>query len=304
MPKILLVIMMAAIPAALVTSVCWLLFRRFSETTKGAWAMAIAFGYAVGHIGYISVVGLPSDLGTGELVSTWASQFGPNLQHVLWPRDVIDCLPLGVLLAGLVSANSALFPFQRQITFIGALLVSFWLGLQLIGGIAAMKGQWLTSDFGLRLVLGTVAMVLCWMSLQNSIQGKSRKVWMASVSILTLSVVGVLAIVGQEQLAILSLVLLAAMGGGLMASLLRSAGTDNIRFSGAVISFTSISLLLAAWWLFGMIWYPVVLLVIGFIAVNSWLPAFLRGTKQRVSITLACSVGALTISALVRFGML
>jgi len=222
---------------------------------------------------------------------------------VIWPSEVINWLPIGVLLAGLVSANSAVFPFDRGITIFGSALVSFWLGLQLIGGGSTIEGSAGVTGHAIQLVIGTIAMLLCWLSLQNSIQGKSRKVWIGCVGILSFSVVGVLAITGNGTLFVLGAVLLGAMGGGFGVSLLASSGTDNIRYSGAVISCICVSLLLVAW-SSGISWYPIAFLIAGFTFVNSWMPKALRGQRKRASLAVGCSVASLILATMVRYSVI
>ena len=295
--------------AALATAVSWLLLRRFSSTTKGAWSMAIAIGYGVGHVGYLAATAIApaaDPIISASLitdVTQWMMRMPNHFAAVIWPTEVLNWLPIGVLLAGLVSANSAMFPCDRTITMIGAALVSFWLGLQLIGIYSTSQESWFTAEYGVRILVGTTAMLLCWMSLQNSIQGKSRMVWMGCVSVLAVSVVGVLALLGSGNLVVLGTILLGAMGGGLGASLLRSCGTDNVRFSGAAISCVSVSLLLVA--LYSNVpWYPIVFLFAGFLFVNSWMPSALRGQRKRLSLSVGCSITSLVLAAMVRFGVL
>ena len=289
--------------AALTTAITWLTLRRITCSTKGAWSLAIGLGYTVGHVGYLSASGIGPEAGLTAAMTDWLMHIPGNFTAVIWPTEDLNWLPIGVLLAGLVSVNSAAFPFDRSITILGAALVSFWLGLQLIGGLSTMQGNWFTVGHGVRIAVGTVSMLLCWMSLQNSIQGKSRKVWIGCVAVLSISVVGVLAITGNRTLVILGSVLLGAMAGGFGASLMRSAGTDNIRYSGAVISCICISLLLVAWWS-GISWYPIAFLIAGFLFVNSWLPAAIRGQRKRCSLAVGCSVASLIVAALVRYGVI
>ncbi len=289
--------------AGLTTAITWLIMRRFSSTTKGAWSLAIAIGYGVGHVGYLASAAVAPELELSVAVTQWANQIPGFFSAVIWPTEVLNWLPIGVLLAGLVSANSAVFPFDRSITIFGAALVSFWLGLQLIGGVSTMQGNWFSVGHGGRIAIGTLTLLLCWMSLQNSIQGKSRKVWIGCVTVLSISVVGVLALTGSRSLFVLGSVLLGAMLGGIGASLLRSAGTDNIRFSGAVISCICVSLLLVAWWS-GISWYPIAFLIPGFLFVNSWLPSALSSQKKRASMAVGCSLASLCVAALVRYGVI
>lgn len=289
--------------AALTTAIAWLFLRRITSSTKGAWALAIGIGYTVGHVGYLASAGIGPEVGLTSAMMDWLTQIPGHFAAVIWPTEVLNWLPIGVLLAGLVSANSAVFPFDRTITIAGAALVSFWLGLQLIGGVSTMEGNWFTAGHGVRILVGSVSMLLCWMSLQNSIQGKSRKVWIGCVAVLSVSVVGVLGIVGNGNLVVLGTVLLGAMLGGFAASLMRSSGTDNIRYSGAVISCICISLLLLAWWS-GISWYPIAFLIAGFLFVNSWLPAAIRGQRKRASLAVGCSLASLVVAALVRYGVI
>ncbi len=296
-------ILLTSFIAGLTTAVAWLILRRITASTKGAWALAIAIGYAVGHVGFLASASIAPETGMSAALLECLKQIPSHFAAVVWPTEVLNWLPIGVLLAGLVSANSAVFPFDRSITIFGSALVSFWLGLQLIGGFSAMQGNWFSVDYGARIAIGTVAMLLCWMSLQNSIQGKSRKVWISCVAVLSVSVVGVLGLIGSGSLVVLGSILLGAMLGGFGASLLRSAGTDNIRFSGAVISCSCVSLLLVAWWS-GVAWYPIAFLIVGFLVVNSWLPAALRGQRKRASIAVGCSLASLVIAALLRYGVI
>ena len=301
--NIYITILLTSFIAGITTAIAWLILRRITTSTKGAWSLAIAIGYAVGHVGYLASTAIAPEVGLSAAATQWITTIPSHFASVVWPTEVLNWMPIGVLLAGLVSANSALFPFDRSITIFGAALVSFWLGLQLIGGLSTMEGNWFTVGHGARIAIGTVAMLLCWMSLQNSIQGKSRKVWIGCVTILSISVVGVLAIIGSRSLVVLGSVLLGAMAGGLGASLLRSAGTDNIRFSGAVISCCCVSLLLVSWWS-GISWYPIAFLIAGFMFVNTWLPSALRGQKKRASLAVGCSLASLVVAALVRYGVI
>lgn len=298
--NLILTISLTSFLAASTAAFTWLLLRRFASTTKSAWSLAIAIGYAAGHVGYIACNGVGGDAEFVSTLSQWAGLLPTAFQKIMWPQAVVDWMPIGVLLAGLVSANSALFPFHRAITILGAIVVSVWWGVQLVGGMATLNGNWFSSSHGMRLAIGTVAMVLCWLSLQNSIQGKSRKVWICCVYSLALSSVAVLIITGHTTLGVLGAAMAAAMFGGISASLLRSAGTDNIRFSGAVISCICLGLLLLSW-CSGAMWYPLALLVIGFAAVNSWLPGFLRSQKARVTVALGCSTLSLVVAALLRY---
>ncbi len=296
-------ILLTSLAAALTTSSVWLFLRRITCSTKEAWALAIGIGYTVGHVGYLAAAGIGPEIGLTTALNDWLMRIPNNFAAIIWPTEVVNWLPIGVLLAGLVSANSAAFPFDRTITIVGGALVSFWLGLQLIGGVSTMQGNWFSVGYGARIAIGTVAMLLCWMSLQNSIQGKSRKVWIGCVAVLSVSVVGVLAIIGSGNLVILGTVLLGAMAGGFGASLMRSAGTDNIRYSGAVISCISISLLLVACWS-GLSWYPIAFLIAGFLFVNSWLPTAIRGQSKRFFLSVGCSVASLIVATLVRYGVI
>lgn len=301
--NIYLTISLTSFLAAITTAIAWLLLRRFASTTKSAWSMAIAIGYAVGHVSYLACSGVSGDAGLTTAINQWTAQIPTACKAIVWPSTVINWMPIGVLLAGLVSTNSALFPFGHAIRVTGAVLISFWLGIQLIGGVGLMQGNWFNTGHGLRLAIGTTAMVLCWISLQNSIQGKSRKVWIGCVYTLAVSVVAVLVIIGHSTLAVLGGILLAAMLGGIAASLMRSAGTDNIRFSGAVISIICIGLLLLSW-CSGAAWYPLALLVVGFTVVNFWLPEFLGSQKKRASMAVGCSLLSLVVSVLLRYGVI
>ena len=296
-------IFLTSFVAAITTAIAWLILRRITSSTKGAWSLAIGIGYAVGHVSYLASSGIGADVPLATAATNCLMQIPGHCKAVIWPTEVLNWLPIGVLLAGLVSANSAAFPFDRSITVFGAALVSFWLGLQLIGGLSTMEGNWFNAGHGVRIAVGTIAMLLCWMSLQNSIQGKSRKVWIGCVWILSLSVVGVLALTGNGNLVVLGSILLGAMAGGLGVSLLRSAGTDNIRYSGAVISCICVSLLLLAWWS-GISWYPIAFLIAGFLFVNSWLPSAMRGQRKRASLAVGCSVASLVVAALIRYGVI
>lgn len=296
-------ILLTSFVAGLTTAIAWLILRRITTSTKGAWSLAIAIGYAVGHVACLAAAATAPDAGLSSAVTQSITQIPSHFDAVIWPTEVLNWLPIGVLLAGLVSANSAAFPFDRSITIFGSGLVSFWLGLQLIGGLSSMQGNWFSAGHGARVAIGAVAMLLCWMSLQNSIQGKSRKVWIGCVAVLTVSVVGVLAIIGNGKLVLHGAVLLGAMAGGFGVSLLRSAGTDNIRYSGAVISCICVSLLLVAWWS-GISWYPIAFLIAGFLFVNSWLPSAIRGQKKRASLAVGCSLASLVVAALVRYGVI
>ena len=296
-------ILLTSFIAALTTAIVWLILRRITSSTKGAWALAIGVGYSVGHVGYLATSGIGPEIGLAAAMTDWLMQIPSHFAAVIWPTEVLNWLPIGVLLAGLVSANSAAFPFDRTITIFGAAMVSLWLGVQLIGGVSTLEGNWFTAGHGAKIAIGTIAMLLCWMSLQNSIQGKSRKVWIGCVGVLSLSCVGVLGITGNGNLVVLGSVLIGAMTGGFGASLLRSAGTDNIRYSGAVISCSCVSLLLLAWWS-GISWYPIAFLLAGFLFVNSWLPAAIRGQRKRASLAVGCSLASLVVAALVRYGVI
>jgi len=296
-------ILLSSLISGLTAAVAWLILRRLASTTKSAWSLAIAIGYTFGHVGYLASAGIEPGTGLVGATMTWLMLIPSYFSAVIWPNEVINWLPIGVLLAGLVSANSAVFPFDRGITIAGSALVSFWLGLQLVGGVSAMKGSGGVSGHALQLAIGTITMLLCWLSLQNSIQGKSRKVWIGCVGILSVSVVAVLAITGNGTLFVLGAVLLGAMAGGFGVSLLASSGTDNIRYSGAVISCICVSLLIVAA-CSGISWYPIAFLIAGFIFVNSWMPEALRGQKKRVSLAVGCSVASLIVATMVRFSVI
>ncbi len=55
-----------------------------------------------------------------------------------------------------------------------------------------------------------------WLSLHHSIQGRSRWAWMGSVSVLTLAVILILRLSGNQQCATLAVIVLCAMLGSLL----------------------------------------------------------------------------------------
>ena len=129
-------IFLTSFVAAITTAIAWLILRRITSSTKGAWSLAIGIGYAVGHVSYLASSGIGADVPLATAATNCLMQIPGHCKAVIWPTEVLNWLPIGVLLAGLVSANSAAFPFDRSITVFGAALVSFWLGLQLIGGLS------------------------------------------------------------------------------------------------------------------------------------------------------------------------
>ncbi len=116
-------IALIALFAAVVTAIAWLILRRATETTKGAWSMSIAIGYAVGHAGLIALGNLPADTVSADAAMALLDLLPAGFLGILMPQSQLDCLPLAVLLAGVVSANSALFEQHKPITIAGAVLI-------------------------------------------------------------------------------------------------------------------------------------------------------------------------------------
>jgi len=152
---------------------------------------------------------------------------------------------------------------------------------------------------GIKLVGGVLGVFGCWLSLNHSIQGRSRWAWMGSVSILTIAVILVLWLSGNQQFSTLAIIVFCAMLGPLLVSL-SGCGTDNVRCSGAAIAASSIGLLMMGWWVSAMPWYPVAILVVGYVTV-SFTPPLPFGTMmtRRVVTSVTCAVAAVVVTALI-----
>jgi len=281
---------------AVAAAFSWLLLRFFTKSTKYAWALAIAIGYVCGHMSFIAwdLVGAES---TGGIMA-WASNLPMAFSQIMWPRTAVNWLPIGVLLAGLVSVNAAAFGASRIIAYCGAFLVTMFTVSQCLRTAGILEFDTFTGPMGIKLIGGVLGVLGCWLSLNHSIQGRSRWAWMGSVSVLTIAVVAVLVLSGNQQLATLVGVVLCAMLGTLLVSL-SGCGTDNVRCSGAAIAASSIGLLMMGWWVSAIPWYPVAILVAGYIAV-SFTPPIPVGTMmtRRIVTSVTCAVAAVAVTAL------
>ena len=285
---------------AVAAALSWLLLRFFTKSTKYAWALAIAIGYVCGHLSFIawSAVGLAGPESTGGIMA-WAHALPSAFSEIMWPRTAVNWLPIGALLAGLVSVNAAVFSASRVIAICGAAFVTTFVVIQCLRTAGILEFQTFTGTSGIKLVGGVLGVFGCWLSLNHSIQGRSRWAWIGSVSILTVAVILVLSLSGNQQFATFAIIVFCAMLGSLLVSL-RGCGTDNVRCSGAAIAASSIGLLMMGWWVSAMPWYPVAILVVGYVAV-SFTPPLPFGTKmtRRIATSVTCAVAAVLVTALI-----
>lgn len=292
LPNLLTVFVGPAVAAAL----SWLLLRFLTKSTKYAWALAIAIGYVCGHMSLNAwnIVGPDS---TGEIMA-WANSLPAALSGIMWPKTAVNWLPIGALLAGLVSVNAAAFGASRTVAYCGAAFVTTFIVSQCLRTAGILEFQTLTGPTGIKLTGGILGVFGCWLSLNHSIQGRSRWAWMGSVSILTVAVILVLRLSGNMQFATLTTIVFCAMLGSLLVSL-SGCGTDNVRCSGAAIAASSMGLLMMGWWVSGMPWYPVAILVVGYVAV-SFTPPLPFGTMmtRRLVTSVTCAVAAVVVTAL------
>lgn len=281
---------------AIVAPVMWLFLRIVTQSTKYAWALAIAVGYATGHLSLVSWGLVPDGEWTVQ-IGEWAKHLPVALQAIVWPETALNWLPIGVLLAGLVSANAAAFPMPG-VTFVGAAAISAWLTIQLVGGMGILNSEALTASVGIRLAVGAITLMACWLSVQRSIQGRPRWIWIGVVFIMTIAVATILGVSGNSTYSTLGAVVISAMLGSLLVSLPNS-GTDNVRFAGSTIAVASISLLLIGWIFSTLPWYPIPLVAIGFFAINMRLPEFAQGITGRMSVSFLCAVTAVCVTVFV-----
>ena len=280
------------------TSACWLFLRFTTGSTKYAWALSLAVGYTVGHISLVAFQGVAAET-FSEKISAWAGAWPASAIAVFQPTYAIDWLPMGALLAGLVSVNAAAFGFERVITIVGASLISVLLALELAGSQIADTKALFSIESGLPVLLGIIALWVAWLSLHKSIQGKSRWIWISNVAILTIAVIGVLWLSGANLYAMFGMMIFASLLGGMLVAGI-GKGTDNIRHSGAFIAASSVGLLLSCCWFTEMPWYPVAILMVGFLAVGCWLPPFvMKLPYARTSLSIICSIAAMVVTALV-----
>jgi hypothetical protein len=294
--NLLLNLLTVFVAPAVAAAVSWLLLRYSTKSTKYAWALAIAIGYVCGHISINAWESLGTE-SSGE-IGAWASTLPSAFSEIMWPRTALNWLPIGVLLAGLVSVNSAAFGASRTIAYSGAAMVTTFIVSQCLRAAGILDFETLTGLSGIKLVGGVLGLLGCWLSLNHSIQGRSRWAWMGSVSVLTVSVVAVLVLSGNQRLANLVIVVLCAMLGALLVSPF-GCGTDNVRWSGAAIAASSIGLLMMGWWVSAMPCYPVAILVVGYLAV-SFTPPLPFGTMmtRRIVTSVTCAVAAVAVTAL------
>jgi len=231
---------------AVVAAFSWLLLRFLTKSTKYPWALAIAIGYVCGHMSFNAWNSVGPD-STGDIMA-WTNALPAALSGIMWPRTAVNWLPIGALLAGLVSVNAAAFGASRTIAYCGAAFVTTLIVSQCLRTAGILEFQTFTGTTGIN-------------------QGRSRWAWMGSVSILTIAVILVLGLSGNQQFATLAAIVLCAMLGSLSVSFF-GCGTDNVRCSGAAIAASSIGLLMMGWWVSAMPWYPVAILVVGYVAVS------------------------------------
>ena len=284
--------------SAVAAALSWLLLRFLTKSTKYPWALAIAIGYVCGHMSFNAWSAVGPEPSGG--IMAWANAMPRALSQIMWPRTAVNWLPIGVLLAGLVSVNAAAFGASRVIAVCGAAFVTTFVVIQCLRTAGILEFQTLTGTSGIKLAGGVLGVFGCWLSLNRSIQGRSRWAWMGSVSILTIAVILVLGLSGNQQFATFAIVILSAMLGSLSVSLF-GCGTDNVRCSGAAIAASSIGLLMMGWWVSAMPWYPVAILVVGYVAV-SCTPPLPFGTKmtRRIATSVTCAVAAVVVTALLR----
>ena len=282
---------------AVVAAVSWLILRFLTMSTKYAWALAIPIGYVCGHMSFNAWNSVGPDSAGG--IMAWAGALPSAFSGIMWPRTAVNWLPIGALLAGLVSVNAAVFGASRVIAICGAAFVTTFIVSQCLRTAGILEFQTFTGASGIKLVGGVLGVFGCWLSLNHSIQGRSRWAWMGSVSILTIAVILVLWLSGNQHFSTLAIIVFCAMLGPLSVSL-SGCGTDNVRCSGAAIAASSIGLLMMGWWVSAMPWYPVAILVVGYVAV-SFTPPLPFGTMmtRRVVTSVTCAVAAVVVTALI-----
>jgi len=282
---------------AVVAAFSWLLLRFLTKSTKYPWALAIAIGYVCGHMSFNAWNSVGPD-STGDIMA-WANALPAALSGIMWPRTAVNWLPIGALLAGLVSVNAAAFGASRTIAYCGAAFVTTLIVSQCLRTAGILEFQTFTGTTGIKLVGGVLGVFGCWLSLNHSIQGRSRWAWMGSVSILTIAVILVLGLSGNQQFATLAAIVLCAMLGSLSVSFF-GCGTDNVRCSGAAIAASSIGLLMMGWWVSTMPWYPVAILVVGYVAVSFTPPLpFGKMMTRRIVTSVTCAVAAVAVTAFI-----
>ena len=222
------------------------------------------------------------------------------LRGITWPGNAVDWLPIGALLAGLVSVNAAVFDSSRIVVICGAILVTLFIVTQSLLTAGLLNRETLQSQSGIKLVAGVLGVLGCWLSLNHSIEGRSRWAWIASVSILTIAVILVLGLSGNQAYATLAVILFSAMLGCIPVSAWGS-GTDDVRFAGAAIVASSVGLLMMAWFVSGMLWYPVAILVVGYCAV-AYTPPLPFGTMmtRRLATSVTCAVAAVLVTVFLK----
>lgn len=282
---------------AMVAAVSWLLLRYLTKSTKYAWSMAIAIGYVCGHMGFNAWDAVGPD-SAGNIMA-WMNALPGAFMGIMWPRTAVNWLPIGALLAGLVSVNTAVFGASRVIAICGAAFVTTFIVSQCLRTAGILEFQTFTGSSGIKLFGGVIGVFGCWLSLNHSIQGRSRWAWMGSVSILTIAVILVLTFSGNTQFATLAVIVFSAMLGALSVSCF-GCGTDNVRFSGAAIAASSIGLLMMGWWASAMPWYPVAILVVGYVTV-AFTPPIPIGTMmtRRIVTSVTCAVAAVIVTVLI-----
>ncbi len=284
---------------ALVTAISWCLIRWLTGSTKYAWAMAIAVGYLTGHAMFSAWGAIDPETEASKW-SSWLGQISTAFQNVLWPQTAVDWLPIGALLAGLVSVNAAAFDSPRIVAICGAVLVTLFIFSQCLWSAGLLNQETLMGSAGIRLVAGMLGVLACWLSLNHSIEGRSRWAWIGSVSVLTIAVVLVLGLSGHQAYATLAIVVLCTIMGTIPVCLW-NGGTDNVRFAGAAIAASSVGLLMMAWWVSEMPWYPVAILVAGYAAV-AYTPPIPFGTMmtRRLVTSGTCAVAAVLVAVFVK----
>lgn len=282
---------------AVVAAISWLILRFLTKSTKYAWAMAIPIGYVCGHMSLNAWNVVEPEPVAG--IMAWVDALPGAFMGIMWPSTAVNWLPIGALLAGLVSVNTAVFGASRVVAICGAALVTTFIVSQCLRTAGILEFQTFTGASGLKLLGGVIGVFGCWLSLHHSIQGRSRWAWMGSVSILTIAVILVLSLSGNQQFATLAVIVLCAMLGSLSVSFF-GCGTDNVRFSGAAIAASSIGLLMMGWWVSTMPWYPVAILIVGYFTV-AFTPPLPFGTMmtRRIVTSVTCAVAAVVVAALI-----
>ena len=292
-------ISVAAVLTAIVTAASWLGLKIATGSTKYAWALALALGYTIGHISLVASFGFTAET-FGEKFSEWLAAWPTAAYAVAKPAQAIDWLPIGALLAGLVTVNAAVFGFEKLITWVGGCLISVLLVIELSGSNIADTTALFSWNAGLPVLLGIVAIWGAWISLNQTIDDRSRWTWISSVAALTTAAVLVMWLAGANEFALLGIIIFAAVLGGTSVSLVGS-GTNNARYSGAVVAAASVGLLLSAWWFSDLAWYPVAILFLGFVSVGCWLPSVVyKIPHARISVSVICSVAAVLVAAFVK----